>query len=443
MLIVLGFLSFLHFEDAKGSMFGFFGDARELPADFETIQIQADKPNFLKASDFDSIYKNLPKSVTTARDFAYLTADSEFQKVFRSHFKKIKLINCHDLYKNEHSDQPNNVPELYATELYSGPAALKLAQSGKKVAILIFADSTNVGGIYLTKRGNPACTQEEQTVLMAPEIYGYLGNNFGVHDIGGDGDEIYSAKQKRYCLSKDGYKNSEIINPAYGFILTNLLVTHDVERCSKMIKLPKDKVVEVSYAFLSMPSFAIDISRDPTGAMLMNQSGEKDGEKIYDRMRQTFDILRGDNDVCSPQMMRDTGKIAIFYPTEKLRDFSKQYLGENLSISEIIAKIIEIKSEQPEKKVMSIFEEAQKNYEKCVFDKFINLIRGAETAGSDTLVLGKIGCGAFLNDENEIAVLLGKALSACRSIKYVYFAGISKTDPFIEKVRSAMGKISK
>ena len=83
-----------------------------------------------------------------------------------------------------------------------------------------------------------------------------------------------------------------------------------------MIKLPKDEVVEVSYAFLSMPSFAIDVSRDPTGAMLISQSGEKDGEKIYDRMRQTLDILRGDTGICSPQMARDVGKIAIFYPTK-------------------------------------------------------------------------------------------------------------------------------
>lgn len=444
-LIALSLLNFLNFENVKGSMFGFFGDAEELPTDFETIQTRADKSNFLKTSDFDSIYKNLPETGTTARDFAFFTANSESRKMFQSHFKRIKLINCRDLYENRPSDQSKCVPELTATELYSGPAALKLAQSGKKVAVVIFADSTNVGGIYLTKRGNPAGTQEEQTVLMAPEIYGYLGNNFGLRDIGGNGDGIYDAKQKRYCLSKDAYENPQFINPAYGFILTNLLITHDVKNCSKMIKLPKDEVVEVSYAFLSMPSFAIDVSRDPTGAMLINQSGEKDGEKIYDRVRQTLDILRGDKGICSPQMMRDVGKIAIFYPTKKLRDFSKQCLDGNLSISEIIAKIIVIKSEQPEKseKVQSIFEEAQKNYEKCVFGKFISLIRGAETVGTDTLVLGKIGCGAFLNDENEITSLLGKALSECRSIKYVYFAGLNQTDPFIEKVRLAMKKISK
>ncbi|MBO4405384.1 MAG: hypothetical protein J5821_01500 [Alphaproteobacteria bacterium] len=55
-----------------------------------------------------------------------------------------------------------------------------------------------------------------------------------------------------------------------------------------MIKLPKDKVAEISYAFLSMPSFAIDVSKDPTGAMLINQSREKDGEKIYEIMSQAL-----------------------------------------------------------------------------------------------------------------------------------------------------------
>jgi hypothetical protein len=441
-MIALAALSFFHFEDVKCGMFGFFGDARELPADSEIIQTRADKSNFLKTSDFDAIYKNLPETGTTARGFAFSTANPESQKMFRSHFERIKLINCRDLYKDKPSDQLKCTPELFSTELYSGPAALKLAQSGKKVAVLIFADSTNVGGIYLTKGGNPAGTQEEQTVLMAPEIYGYLGNNFGVRDIGEDGDGIYSAKQKRYCLNKDDYENSEVINPAYGFILTNLLITHDVSNYSKMIKLPKDKVVEVSYAFFSMPSFATDISKDPTGAMLINESKEKDGEKIYDRMREALYILRGDKGICSPQMIRDIGKIAIFYPKEKLRNFSKQHLGRNLSMSEIIAEIVMIKSEQSEEseKVKSIFEEAQKNYEKCVFGKFVNLIRGAEIARADTLVLGKIGCGAFLNDENEIAEIMGKALAECRSIKHVQFAGLNKTDPFVEKVKIAMNK---
>ncbi len=79
-----------------------------------------------------------------------------------------------------------------------------------------------------------------------------------------------------------------------------------------MIKLPRDKVAEISYAFLSMPSFAIDVSKDPTGAMLINESKEKDGEKIYDRIREAIYILRGDKGICSPQMMRDAGKIARF-----------------------------------------------------------------------------------------------------------------------------------
>ncbi len=65
----------------------------------------------------------------------------------------------------------------------------------------------------LTKRGNPAGTQEGQTILMAPEIYGYLGNKFGIHDIGGNGGRIYCAKQKRYCLNKDAYENPQFVNP--------------------------------------------------------------------------------------------------------------------------------------------------------------------------------------------------------------------------------------
>ena len=426
---------FLFFGCAWSGIFGFFDD--ESVINDEAIQSLKIETNFLNTPEFDSIYKNLPETGTSTRDFAFFTANPESQKVLRSHFERIRLINCRDLYENQPSDQLMRVPELSATELHSAPAALNLAQSGKKVAVLIFADSTNVGGIYLTKGGNPAGTQEEQTVLMAPEIYGYLGNNFGVHDIGGDGDGIYSAKQKRYCLNKDDYENLEVINPACGFILTNLLVTHDVEKCSTMIKLPKDKVAEISYAFLSMPSFAIDVSKDPTGAMLINQSEEKDGEKIYDVMWKALDILRGDKGICGPQMMRDVGKIAIFYPEEKLLKFAEQYLGKDVSTSEVIAKIIKIKSEYPEK-VKSIFDKAQKNYEKCVFDKFVNLIRGAEIAGADTLVLGKIGCGAFLNDENEIAEIMGKALAECRTIKYVQFAGLNKTDPFVEKVKASM-----
>ncbi|MBO4405385.1 MAG: hypothetical protein J5821_01505 [Alphaproteobacteria bacterium] len=89
---------------------------------------------------------------------------------------------------------------------------------------------------------------------------------------------------------------------------------------------------------------------------------------------------------------------------------------------------------------MCIFAEAQKNYEKCVLEKFTNLVRGAEEAKADTLVPGKIGCGAFLNDENEIASLMGRALSECQSIEHVCFVGLSKTDPFVEKVQVAMEK---
>lgn len=434
MFIVMNFLSFGY---AEGDMFGFFDDAKESSIDSEAIQSLKIESNFMKTAEFDSIYENLPEIGISTRDFAFFTANPESHKIFQSHFGKIRLINCRDLSEDQSLDQQKITPELLTTELFSGPAALKLAQSGKKVVVLIFADSTNIGGIYLTKGGNPAGTQEEQTVLMAPEIYGYLGNNFGVHDIGGDGDGIYSANQKRYCLDKDGYeKNPEFINPAYGFILKNLLVTHDVKNCSKVIKLQKDKVAEISYAFLSMPSFATDISRDPIGAMLINRSGEENGEKIYDEMRQTLYILRGDEDICSPEMIRDIGKIAIFYPKEKLRYFSQQ---KNLDSDKILAEIIKMRQDGSEE-VADIFNEAQQNYEECVLRKFTNLVRGAETAGADTLVLGKIGCGAFLNDENEIAELMGKALPENRSIKQVYFAGLKKTDPFVRKVKTAMMK---
>ncbi|MBO7642191.1 MAG: hypothetical protein J6S86_03455 [Alphaproteobacteria bacterium] len=441
-LIISSFLIFSYFENVEGNMLGFFGNVNEFPSDIETTPSATSESNFSNTVEFNLIYRNLPETGTTTRNFAFSTANPKFQKVFQPHFKRIKLINCRNLHKNLFSDQQKSAPKLSATELYSGPAALKLAQSGKKVVVLIFADSTNAGGIYLIKRGNPANTQEEQTILMAPEIYGYLKNKFGVNNIGGRGDGIYRAEQKRYCLNKDDYKSPEIINPAYGFILTNLLVTHDVENCSKMIKLPKDKVVEISYAFLSMPSFATDVSKDPTGAMLTNYSEENDGEKIYDRMNRAFSILLKDGnangrDMLNNKIKRDIGKIAIFCPIEKLLDFSKRHLNKNLDTSEIIAQIIKLKLKKSDK-VKNIFDEVQKNYERCVLNKFINLIRGAETAEADTLVLGKIGCGAFLNDENEIAFLLGQALTECKSIKHVYFAGLSKTDPFVEKVRTAM-----
>lgn len=432
-------LSFLYLENALCTAFGFFGDIKELSENSETNQLSKNKLNFLESPEFDLIYKNLPKTGTTTRNFAYFTANPDFQKTFNPHFKRIQLINCRNLRKP--SNQTTCIPELSGLESYSGPAALKLAQSGKKVVVLIFADSTNVGGIYLTTRGNPANTQEEQTVLMAPELYGYLGNNFGVHDIGKNGDGIYSAKQKRYCLNKDDYDNPEIINPAYGFILTNLLMTHDIANSSEMIKLSKDKVVEVSYAFLSMPSFATDVSKDPVGAMLINQGGEKDGDKIYDTMRQALSILlrykNAGRYVFNTEIMQDIGKIAIFYPANKLQKFAKQHFKKDLDLSEIIAEIIKMKQSHSEQ-VSDIFKEAQHNYEKCILNKFINLIRGSEIAGADTLILGKIGCGAFLNDENEMAELLGRALTECRSIKHVYFAGLSKTDTFVEKVRAAM-----
>ncbi|MCR4623202.1 MAG: hypothetical protein K5780_00865 [Alphaproteobacteria bacterium] len=432
---------FLCYENAVGSMFGFFGNASELPSDSEAPQYPITETNFMKTAEFDSIYKKLPETETITRNFADFTASPEAQKIFQPHFKRIKLINCHNLHKNKISDMPKGIPQLSATELYSGAAALNLAQSGKKVVVLIFADSTNVGGIYITKKGNPAGTQEEQTVLMAPEIYGYLENNCCVHDIGDNGDGIYSAKQKRYCLNKNDYENSNAINPAYGFILTNLLVTHNIVDYSKMIKLPKEKVAEISYAFLSMPSFATDVSRDPTGAMLINCNDEKDGEKIYDNINRAFSILilnkNVGRSVFNNEIMRDIGKIAIFCSTKTLQDFAKKYFEKKLDISETIAEIIKLKLKRSEK-ISNIFDETQKNYEKCVLDKFTNLIRGAEAAEADILVLGKIGCGAFLNDENEIAVLLGRALTECQSIKHVCFAGLKKTDPFVEKVRTAM-----
>jgi len=441
MIIVSFVLGFLYSENAASCAFGFPSNEKKFSENSGTTQTRIDESNFVQSANFDAIYRNLPETGTTTRDFAFFTANPKSQKVFQPHLERIKLINCRNLQKI--FDQQKSIPQLSATEHYSGPAALELAQSGKKVAVLIFADSTNVGGIYLTKEGNPAGTQEEQTVLMAPEIYGFLGNNFGVNDIAGNGDGRYSAQQKRYSLNKDDYENLEVINPAYGFILTNLLITHDVERCSKMIKLPKDKVVEISYAFLSMPSFATDVSWDPIGAMLINQSGEKDGESIYRRMKNALSILRKDKDVgrniSDRAVTIDIGKIAIFYSTEKLQNFSKKYLKKDLDPSNIIAEIVKLKLQKSEK-VLSIFEEAQRNYEKCVLNKFTNLIRGAETAGADTLVLGKIGCGAFLNDENEIARLMGKALSECRSVKYVYFAGLNKTDPFVEKVKAAIEK---
>lgn len=445
-IVSLIILSFLCFENTSSSMFGFFGNANELPLDSEAIQSLSTNSNFMESAEFNSIYEKLPKTGTTTRDFAAFTASPKAQKIFQPHFERIKLINCLSFQKNQASGRLSHTPKLSVTELYSGAAALKLAQSGKKVVVLIFADSTNVGGIYITKRGNPAGTQEEQTVLMAPEIYGYLGNNFGVHDIGGNGDEIYSAKQKRYYLNKNDYKNSNAINPAYGFILTNLLITHDVKNCSEIIKLPKEKIAEISYAFLSMPSFATDVSRDPTGAMLINCRDEKNGEKIYSEMNRAFSILLSDEkvgrNVFNNEVMKNIGKIAIFCPTKKLQDFADQYLGKNPNTSKIIAEITKLKLKRSEK-VSSVFAEAQKNYEKCVLDKFTNLIRGTEAAGADTLVLGKIGCGAFLNDENEIASLLGRALIECRSIKHIYFAGLSKTDSFVKKVKTAMEKAVK
>jgi len=421
--------------------------------------------SYMETSEFEEIYNKLPKTGVTTCEFAEFTADSESQKIFKNHFERIKLINCRQLNNNTNSGSASKCePVVSSIELFSGPAALKLANDGKKVAVLIFADSTNVGGIYMTG-GNPAGTQEEQTVLMAPEIYGYLGNNYGIKDIGGKGAGIYSAKQKRYCTNKDDYENPEFINPAYGFILANLLMTHKVEYRSSMIKLPKENVVEVSYAFLSMPSFATDISYDPVGAALIGQSEEKDGNKIYDNMRRAIYGLREDTELDRNDyslMRRDIGKISLFYSVNKLKDFSNKYLKDvnSNSIGDIIYNVIKanymIKNEITEAKLkeklriedfssfkndtINIVNEARKNYEDCLMKKFSNLIRGAEESNSDTLVLGKIGCGAFMNKEEDVAKCMGKALLECKSIKHIYFAGTQKDDPFINNVKSYMKK---
>lgn len=418
--------------------------------------------DFLKSSDFKSIYKKLPKTGISSAEFAKFIADDKTQNIFKPHFERIRLINCHNLPDTEVPAANPSKPEISAINLFSGPAALYLAQEGKKVAVLIFADSTNVGGIFITG-GSPAGTQEEQTVLMAPEIYSYLGNNYGVHDIGGKGDGIYGAKQKRYCLDKESYEKPDIINPAYGYILTNLLMTHDNQSFFGMIKLPIDKVVEVSYAFLSMPSFSTDVSRDPIGAALIGQSGEKDGEIIYDNIRGAFSASYRYKEIVDYLYDRGNriiiGKIAIFYSYKKLNEFAEKYLGGSRSISDIIAEVVKAKiyfehndlSEEELKNqlgindmsafredVENIVKEAQKNYEECVLTKFTNLVRGSEAAGADTLILGRIGCGAFMNDENEISALMGKALAKCKSIKHIYFAGLREGDAFIEKVKRAM-----
>jgi len=422
------------------------------------------KKHFIASSDFNSIYKKLPDTGTSSGEFAKFIASSKAKDIFKSHFSRIQLINCHHLQKEKEetvaSVTSSCLPEIIPINLYSGPAALKLAQEGKKVAVLIFADSTNVGGIFITS-GFPAGTQEEQTVLMAPEIYSFLGKKYGVHDIGGHGDGIYGKKQKRYCLNKKDYELPDVINPAYGYILTNLLMTHNVENRLNMQKLPKEKVVEVSYAFLSMPSFATDISRDPIGAVLIGQTEEENGEIIYDNIKQTYSTL-----YCSQELfmnknntLRKIGKMTIFYSYKKYKEFAKKYLDESHSISDIIAEVLRIYfllselgySEEKVKELLkvndvsnlkkdveSIVEEAQRNYEECILEKFSNLVRGAEQAGIDTLILGKIGCGAFMNDENEISVLMGRALSKCKTIKSIYFAAVKENDPFIKKVKDAM-----
>jgi len=416
--------------------------------------------NFLEKTEFKTLYKDLPETGTYTSEFAAKTADPDFQKIFHPHFKRIKLINCHNLKEEEdnNSKRPTYVPKLFARKDFSGPVALDLAHKGKKVAVLIFADSTNVGGIYITGY-SPANTQEEQTVLMAPEIYGYLGNNYGVHDIGGNGDGCYLKNQKRYCLNKDDYENPDIINPAYGYILTNLLITHNVKH--SMIKLPEKEVVEVSYAFLSMPSFATSVSRDPIGAMLIGNSGEKDGEKIYENIKNASNSLYQDETVkkysYDYEMTQNLGKLAIFYSIEKLEQFSKKYLGEERSVSDILSLVIKadilFKHSKEEKElkelilkdfksfkkdVKKIMEEADMNYRECVLRKFTNLIKGTEKAGADTLVLGKIGCGAFLNDENVVSELMGKAIATSKYIEEIYFAGLDEEDPFFKSVKKAM-----
>lgn len=416
--------------------------------------------SFLKSPEFDAIYDKLPNTGTSSAVFAAFTADPESQKIFEPHFQKIELINCRDMDKAPSKSNSKNKLNISGNPSYSGPLALNLAQKGHKVAVLIFADSTNVGGIYMTG-GCPAGTQEEQTVLMAPEVYGFLGNRFGVHDIGGNGDGIYKENQKRYCINKDEYEDPTIINPAYGFILTNLLMTHNANGGYSMVKLPKEKVVEVSYAFLSMPSFATGVSSDPVGAALIGQSELKNGEVIYQNMSEATSALTGHyDDKYWNEKRLDIGKVSLFYSVNELQNYSNNYLTEGRSIGKTIFKVVDsyYKLEHSKEKdklkkelnikdfstfkkdTIRIVEEARKNYEKCLTQKFTNLIRGVEKSGADTLILGKIGCGAFMNNENEVAYFMGKSLSECENIKNIYIPGVRENDPFINNVKNAIGK---
>ena len=76
------------------------GNVNEFPSDIETSLSSTLESNFINTVEFNLIYRNLPETGTTTRNFAFSTANPKFQKVFQPHFKRIKLINCRNLHNS-------------------------------------------------------------------------------------------------------------------------------------------------------------------------------------------------------------------------------------------------------------------------------------------------------------------------------------------------------
>lgn len=127
----------------------------------------------------EAIFKKLPNGEMRAGEFVYaILGGNSLPTDLAKYVSGKSRISLRDDGKSDF--YPGSIfrlknPSVESSSKFSGPLALELAQQGKDVAVHIFADATNVGGMYsLSKNTDPARTQEEMTVLMAPEIYSRL-----------------------------------------------------------------------------------------------------------------------------------------------------------------------------------------------------------------------------------------------------------------------------
>ena len=81
-----------------------------------------------------------------------------------------------------------------------------------------------------------------------------------------------------------------------------------------------------------------------------------------------------------------------------------------------------------------IIRQAEQNYNNCLFQQFSNMFKLCNEAKSDTLIIGKIGCGVFRNDPVAVAMNLGRAARAVNStVKTIVLAERASSSTELEK----------